>query len=147
MSKWQAAADTLLRESGASVTKYRRSMSGVAFTGPLTERGSKVEIEAPEPKGPISFAIFAHEIGHQVLHRDNGRTPRWKEEVEAWEFALKAVQRFDLPGYERVEARAARSIAYAFRKARRRGVEVDTIKNAYPVWWKRALETDWLWLI
>jgi hypothetical protein len=64
------------------------------------------------------------------------------EEVEAWEFALRAVQSFDLPGYERVERRARDGIQYAFWKAYRRGVRPAVFVERYPTWvddWMEAM--------
>jgi hypothetical protein len=131
-NKYEAAARVLLCETGVVVGKVRTSSSGVAM-----HDGT---IEAPRPRGPISFGIFAHEVGHVVLHKDNGRYPRWREEVEAWEYALNQVERFGLNGYDRVYTRATRSIGRAFRKAMRAGVAPTTIQDSLPTWWK---DTGW----
>lgn len=128
-NKWQEAADVLLERHGVVVSRWRKTMSGVSY-------GDSNEIETPRPRSSISFAILAHEVGHQVLHKGKPRGPRYQEEVEAWEFALKAIQEFDLPGYERVERKARRMIGYSFQKAMRRGVHPRTIAEQYPTWWR-----------
>jgi hypothetical protein len=114
------------------VRRWRNNNSGVAFTG-----ADDWGIEIPVPKGPVSFCIAAHEIGHQTRHRRNGKTPRWVEEVEAWEYALEMLERFELPGYKRALKAATRQIDYAFGKALRRGVSMEAISSRFPEWVER----------
>ena len=130
---YREAGDVLLRESGCTVRKWRTSNTGRAGTS-----SRDWWIEAPEPRGPISFGVFAHEIGHQMLHRQNGRTPRWLEEVEAWEYALAQFERFGLAGIERSRRDAADSLVYAAHKANRRATPetAQAILDRYP---------DWVW--
>lgn len=111
---YEAAANVLLAESGCTVRKWRASSTGTAYT-----RSADWGIEAPEPRGPISFAVFAHEVGHQLKHRGNS-APRWLEELEAWEYALEQFERFGLDGREKVLRKAARCLAYAAHKTNRR---------------------------
>lgn len=111
---YQDAADTLLRETGCTVRKWRKNNTGTAYT-----KSEDWGIEAPMPRGPISFATFAHEVGHQDLHRFNS-APRWLEEVEAWEYALAQFERFGLDGIDKARADAARSIVWACVKASKR---------------------------
>lgn len=93
--------------------KYRAGNSGTAYT-----KSDDWGIEAPHPRGSISFAVFAHEVGHQLLHRSDSK-PRWLEEIEAWEFAFSCFERFELRGVERARERAAKSLVYAAVKALR----------------------------
>lgn len=127
---YREAGDALLRESGCTVRKWRKSNSGRAGT-----RSRDWWIEAPEPRGPISFGVFAHEIGHQMLHRNKSR-PRWLEEVEAWEYALAQFERFELAGVEKSRADAAGHLAYAAHKANRRATPetAHAILARYPLW-------------
>jgi hypothetical protein len=104
--------------------------------------GDTREIESPRPKTARSFAIFAHEIGHQQLHRANGSYPRWKEEVEAWEFALAQFKRFGLKGRNKQRAIAVKCIGYAFTKAVKRGANAKTIHATYPRWSKAVQELE-----
>lgn len=111
-----SAAATLLRESGCTVTVWRTTSSGVADI-----RSADWLIEVPEPRGPVSYATFAHEVGHQMLHRyPRSRKRRWLEELEAWEFALDTFVRFDLPGIDAARADAARCMSWACSKGLRR---------------------------
>jgi hypothetical protein len=132
---WATAAQALLDETGVRVRKFRSNMTGISFT-------HYTEIEAPYPKTARSFAIFAHEIGHQVLHRDNSSYPRWREEVEAWDFALAQFARFGLKGIRKQQRIATRLIAYAFEKAIRRGVDPRLIHRTYPAWSNRVQKME-----
>lgn len=133
---FQEAADVLLRESGCTVRRYRERLGGVAFTD-----ADDWGIEVPHPFGPVSFAIFAHEVAHQLLHRHSGK-PRWLEEVEAWDYALDQFDRFDLPGRDQAERRACRSVSYAFRKALRRGASIHDMFRLAPIWAEEARDAE-----
>lgn len=136
-NRYRETADVLLRESGVTVRKWRTSNTGAAAT-----RSALWEIEAPEPRGPVSFGVFAHEVAHQLLHR-TGSKQRWMQEVEAEDWALEQFDRFELPGRERYEQHAAEHLAYAFAKAIRRSKRlVAEIVRTYPEWWLRAEQAD-----
>lgn len=128
---YEDAAAVLLRESGCTVRKYRTSNTGAAYTN-----DKDWGIAAPRPRGPISFGVFAHEVGHQMLHRGNGSYPRWLEEMEAWEFALAQFDRFKLAGKEKSRLDAAESLVYAAHKANRRATPetAQAILDRYPAW-------------
>jgi hypothetical protein len=129
---YERAAAVLLRESGCTVRGYRSRNTGRAFT-----RADDWGIEVPRPRGPVSFAVFAHEVGHQLLHRGNGKTGRWLEEVEAWEYALAQFDRFALPGVERARVDAAVSLRYAAAKSLRGRLSSATaraILDRMPEW-------------
>jgi hypothetical protein len=136
---WRSAAQTLLDEANVTWSPSKSSNSGVAKTD-----GSR-RIIAPAPKGRVSFAVFAHEVAHVVLHERNGKVPRWQEEVEAIEFALDAFTRFELPGKGKQRKADVSPVAYAFHKAIRRGADPEAIRKAYPGWWKRVVQDppDW----
>jgi hypothetical protein len=126
-----SAADTLLRETGCVVRKWRTNNTGRAFTS-----DPDWSIEVPHPRGPVSFAVFAHEVGHQSLHRDSWR-PRWLEELEAWEFAYAQFKQFDLPGVERSQREVAQRLRYLARKLVIRKVSARTAREVldrYPTW-------------
>ena len=133
MTKWQLAVDQLIKESGVTVRRWRNSNSGVAYC-----QSADWGIEIPVPKGPVTFCVGAHEIGHQLKHRKNGKTPRWVEEVEAWEYALAQLDRFELPDKaERAMKHVVGHLDYAFGKALRRGVTLETINSRFPEWIER----------
>lgn len=130
---WRTAAATLLRESGCTIGKFRKSTTGIAnLEDPLWT------IEVPEPRGPVSYATFVHEIGHQVLHRRRRVRPRWLEEQEAWSYALDSFLRFDLPGVEKATADARGAMAYSFSKALRRGTAIE--EEGVASWAREALD-------
>lgn len=128
--RFLAAADVLVRESGVTVRKHRSSTSGVAYT-----RADDWGIAAPEPVGPVSFGVFAHEVGHQMLHRGNS-LPRWLEEIEAWEFALAQFERFELPGVARSRSDAAKHLRHVAGRAGRRckPETARALMARYPAW-------------
>lgn len=127
-----SAAGVLLKESGCTVRKWRRNNTGVSYY-----READWGIECPEPRGPISFGVLAHEIGHQMLHREV-RNQRWVEEMEAWEYALAQFERFGLPGADAVRLDAAKCLVYAAAKAERRSkqprVLMRRIRERFPAW-------------
>lgn len=128
MNVYETAFTQLLKESGCTVRRYRTHLSGIAFT-----RADDWGIEVPMPTTPLRFGIAAHEVGHQMLHRFNS-IPRWQEEWEAWDFALKQFDRFGLAGAEKCLPRVGRNLRYAARKAERRGVLPQRIEAVYPAW-------------
>ncbi len=109
--------------------RWRKSTSGCAYRDlPL--------IEGPEPRGAVSFAVLAHEVGHKALHA-KGSKPRWHEEVEAWEFALGQFGRFGLGSPSAgVLRRARRGVAHSFNMALRRGADPARIAATAPRWWE-----------
>lgn len=116
---WHTAAQLLLDESGCIVSKWRVPSTGCAYT-----TSPDWLIEAPQPTSALRFAVLAHEVGHQWLHRSRGT--RWIEETEAWAYALLQFHRLGLELPDDVLERANRSVSYALRKAIRRGAEIET---------------------
>jgi hypothetical protein len=127
---YQAAADVLLAETGCTVRKWRQNMAGRAFT-----RADDWGIEVPEPRGAISFGVFAHEVGHQLLHRHNS-APRWLEELQAWEYALAQFDRFELAGKHKAREDAAKSLVWAAAKTEKRcsPETAQKLLDHYPEW-------------
>jgi hypothetical protein len=96
-------------------------MSGVAWELRYRDGSVKRLIEAPRPRGPVSAAIFLHEIGHHAIGF-NRYKPRCQEEYHAWAFALREMERTGLSVTEAVHTRVRNSLKYAVAKARRRGI-------------------------
>lgn len=117
---WKSAAAVLLAETGCTVRRWRSARTGTAWT-----KSDDWGIEVPSPSTPVRFAVFAHEVGHQLLHRGNS-LPRWEEEFQAWEYALDQFARFELPGQSDAAKFALRCCAYATAKALRRARRDDT---------------------
>ena len=135
----QERYDTVMREMLAKydvrVRRWRKSMSGIAWQ--LEYRGGRIErlIESPEPKSPLSMAIFLHEIGHHAIGLAQHK-PRCLEEYLAWKFSLEHMEMMGLPVTDRVKTRVHRSLRYAVAKARRRGLRVlppELVPYADPV--------------
>jgi hypothetical protein len=120
--KYEAMTRDMLAQYNVRVRKWRTSMSGIAWY--VTYRDGHVQklIEAPKPKGPMSAAIFLHEIGHHAIGF-NVYKPRCLEEYHAWQFALREMERLGLNITEGVQRRVYRSLRYAVAKAQRRGIK------------------------
>ncbi|GJQ30238.1 MAG: hypothetical protein HBSAPP03_21220 [Phycisphaerae bacterium] len=120
--RYEAVARELLATHGIRVRKWRRSSSGVAVV--LTYRDGSVRkyIECPRPRGPMSMAIFLHEVGHHVIGVGTV-SPRCLEELRAWQFAIAEMERRGLNITQAVRRRMDRSLRYAVGKAARRGIQ------------------------
>jgi len=121
-AKYAAVTKAMLQEYGIRVRKWRSSMSGVAWE--VTYRDGTVSrlIEAPKPTGPMSAAVFLHEIGHHAIGF-KAFTPRCLEEYKAWEWSLNAMETHGLNVTDRVRIRMRESLEYALAKAKRRGLK------------------------
>lgn len=118
---YEDAAAALLRESGCTVRKWRKNNTGTAYT-----KARDWGIECPRPTTARRFGVLAHEVGHQLMHRQ-GQKPRWVEEVEAEVFALEQFLRFGLPGIETYQHVAVRHLRYTFAKATRRSPRLHAV--------------------
>lgn len=112
----------MLAEHSVRVRKWRSGMSGVAWQVTYADGAISRLIEAPRPRGPMSAAVFLHEIGHHAIgfHR---YSPRCLEEHMAWMFSLEMMRRYDLNITAAVHRRVRQSMRYAIAKARRRGIK------------------------
>jgi len=113
--RYAEQAMRLIRDHSVRVCHWRTSMTGIAWMG----HPDRV-IEAPHPKSPMSFAVLAHEVGHQALGKVR---PRWREEQMAWLFALDAMEANQVPVTPQVLERYSSSMRYALAKAHRRGLK------------------------
>lgn len=120
--KYDAVVRLHLEQYQVRVRKWRSGMSGIAWC--VTYRDGRIQrlIEAPRPKGPMSAAVFLHEIGHHAIGFDVYK-PRCLEEFHAWRWALEAMERHDLNITDAVRRRMHLSLWYAVQKARRRGIK------------------------
>ncbi len=112
-----------LRAHTIRVRKWRTSMSGIAWY--VTYQDGRISrlIEAPRPKGPMSAAVFLHEVGHHVIGFDVYK-PRCLEEYHAWAWAMRTMDALGLNITDGVRHRMHESLWYAVAKARRRGLKV-----------------------
>ncbi|MCB9849022.1 MAG: hypothetical protein H6814_11480 [Phycisphaeraceae bacterium] len=111
----------MLREHGIRVRKWRTSMSGCAWE--VHYESGKVSrlIEAPRPKGPMSMAVFLHEVGHHAIGL-GAYKPRCLEEYHAWAWSLTTMESLGLNVTDRVRQRMHDSLRYAVHKSRSRGI-------------------------
>lgn len=112
----------MLSVHGIRVRKWRSSMSGVAWELRYKDGSVKKLIEAPRPKGPMSAAVFLHEIGHHAIGL-GAYSPRCLEEFHAWRWSLEHMEAWGLNITDAVRRRMHLSLAYAIEKARRRGLK------------------------
>lgn len=120
--RYEAMTRAMLVAHGVRVRRWRRSMSGVAWE--VRYRDGRVQrlIESPRPKGPMSAAVFLHEIGHHAIGLGAYR-PRCLEEYHAWAWALEQMDAQGLRVTDAVRHRMHDSLHYAVRKAARRGIK------------------------
>jgi hypothetical protein len=119
--RYDALVDEMKERYGVRVRKWRRSSSGVAWIVRYDDGREARLIEAPYPRGPMSCAIFLHEIGHHAIGFETYK-PRCLEEYHAWKWALEFMRERRLNVTGAVEKRARDSVRWAIRKARRRGL-------------------------
>ena len=119
--RYECVVRLMLAAHGVKVRKWRSGMSGVAWELKYHDGSVKRLIEAPRPKGPMSIAIFLHEIGHHAIGF-NRYKPRCLEEYHAWKFALDQMEAHGLNVTNSVRRRMHASLHYAIGKARRRGL-------------------------
>jgi hypothetical protein len=110
------------RTYGVRVRKWRKSTSGVAWTIRYLDGRTVKLVESPYPRGPMSCAVFLHEIGHHAIGLGAYR-PRCLEEYHVWRWALHMMQERGFEVTQAVRDRMERSMRYAVAKARRRGMQ------------------------
>lgn len=114
--------ESLKRQHNIRVRRWRRTMTGCAWRA-FYHNGRVINwIEAPQPKSPISLAIFLHEIGHHVIGFSTYKR-RCEEEYHAWAWAITHMRQLGIEPDHRVMTRFARSMEYAVAKAVRRGIK------------------------
>lgn len=122
----QARYDAMVRDQltryAIRVRKWRTSMTGVAWIVKYHDGREARLVEAPRPKGPMSAAIFLHEIGHHAIGFHT-YSPRCLEEYHAWAWALAEMERLGLNVTDSVRGRMHDSLHYAIHKANRRGLK------------------------
>ena len=120
--RYEQITKQMLEEYGVRVRKWRTSMSGVAWQVEYKDGTINKLIEAPKPKGPMSAAIFLHEIGHHAIGFGVYR-PRCLEEYHAWRWSLEQMEALGLNVTDAVHRRMHESLHYAIYKAQRRRIK------------------------
>lgn len=104
---------------GIRVNRWRSSTSGCAWQIEYHNGSTSRLIEAPYPRGPVSAAVFLHEVGHHAIGFYRYK-PRCYEEYMAWMWALQAMRDNHITITPRVEKLVDQCLRYAVAKARRR---------------------------
>lgn len=112
---------SMLATYGIRVRKWRSTTSGVAWQVFYRDGTTSRLIESPRPRGPVSAAVFLHEVGHHAIGF-NTYKPRCLEEYHAWRFALEQMPLHQIEITPRVRKRVRDSLRYALDKAIRRGL-------------------------
>ena len=120
--RYDALVDEMKRTYEIRIRKWRSSSSGCAWVVRYDNGDERRLIEAPYPKGPMSCAIFLHEVGHHAIGFGTYR-PRCLEEYHAWQWAIQTMRAKGLNVTAAVEKRMAESLRYAVQKARKRGLK------------------------
>jgi hypothetical protein len=107
---------------GLKVRKWRSSTSGVAWETQWADGTRTRMIESPYPRGPMSCAIFLHEVGHHAIGLAAVK-PRCLEEKRAWDWSLSTMHELGFNVTDRVVARRDDALRYAVAKALRRGIK------------------------
>ena len=138
-AKYDDLVEQMKNTYGFRIRKWRSSMSGCAWE--LKDRQGMITrmVESPYPKGPMSCAIFLHEVGHHAIGFHVYK-PRCLEEYHAWEWSLNAMKANDIRVTSNVLKRREDALRYALAKALRRGLKkVPTeLMQFLPLQFKRA---------
>jgi hypothetical protein len=122
----QARYDALVRDMkkvhGVRVVRWRSSTSGCAWQVYYADGSTARLIESPYPRGPMSCAVFLHEIGHHAIGFGTYR-PRCLEEYHAWRWSFEAMILGGFNVTESVRRRRDEALHHAVRKAVRRGLK------------------------
>lgn len=119
--RYEEVTRRMLAQHGVRVRKWRTSMSGVAWQVMYRDGTIAKLIESPRPRGPMSAAVFLHEIGHHAIGFGVYR-PRCLEEYHAWKWSLEQMEANGLNVTDAVRMRMRESLEYAVAKGRRRGL-------------------------
>jgi hypothetical protein len=120
-ARYDAVVQEMLSLHEIRVRKWRNGMTGIAWYVTYKDGRSVRLIEAPRPKGPMSAAVFLHEVGHHAIGFHTYK-PRCLEEYHAWAWALRTMEEKGLNITDGVRRRMHLSLWYAVQKARRRGI-------------------------
>jgi hypothetical protein len=121
-AKYDALVELMCSTHNVRVRKWRTSMSGVAYILRKRDGATLRCVESPRPKGPMSAAVFLHEIGHHAIGLAKYK-PRCLEEYLAWKWSLDAMREHAVPITQSVDHRVKLSLWYAADKALRRGLK------------------------
>jgi len=120
--RYDALVRDMKRVHGVRVVRWRSSTSGCAWQVHYADGSTARLIESPYPRGPMSCAVFLHEIGHHAIGFGTYR-PRCLEEYHAWRWSFEAMIEQGFNVTEAVRRRRDEALHHAIRKAVRRGLK------------------------
>lgn len=120
--RYETMQREMLARYGIRVRKWRSGTSGVAWQVYYHDGSVARLLESPRPRGPVSAAVFLHEVGHHAIGFETYK-PRCLEELHAWCFSLDQMEAWGITITDSVRKRVHESLAYAVDKARRRGLK------------------------
>jgi len=122
MADFTPIVDEMKHRYDVRIKRWRSSMSGKAWRVYYHDGRAVNWIESPQPKTPISLAIFLHEVGHHVIGFQKYRR-RCEEEFHVWMWAINAMRRHGIEPDFKVQRRVELSMRYAVSKALRRVIK------------------------
>ena len=121
-ARYEELVVDMKRRYGVRVVRWRSSTSGCAWQVHYKDGSMARLIESPHPRGPMSCAVFLHEIGHHAIGFGTYR-PRCLEEYHAWRWSFETMIVLNLNLTEAVRRRRDEALHYAIQKAARRGLK------------------------
>lgn len=121
-TRYEDLVGSMKRRYALRVVRWRSSTSGCAWTVAYRDGSVARLIESPRPRGPMSCAVFLHEVGHHAIGLGTYR-PRCLEEYHAWRWSFETMLELGFNVTEAVRRRRDESLHYAIAKARRRGLK------------------------
>jgi hypothetical protein len=122
MADFKSIIRETTRHYDVRIRRWRSSMSGKAWRVYYHDGRVLNWIESPQPKTPLSLAIFLHEVGHHAIGFEKYRY-RCEEEFHVWMWAVDEMRRRGIEPNEKVHRRVEMSMRYAVGKAMRRGIK------------------------
>lgn len=110
------------RTHGVRIVRWRKHTTGCAWQVTYDDGSMAKLIESPYPRGPVSAAVFLHEVAHHAMGFFTYR-PRCYEEYMAWQWAFERMRERRIPVNEQVRKRFDEAMADAVEKAGRRGIK------------------------
>jgi hypothetical protein len=104
------------------IVRWRKSMTGCAWVVDYEDDTAVNLIESPYPRGPVSCAIFLHEIGHHAIGFYRYK-PRCYEEYMAWQWAIETMEQEGFNVTDRVRGRVRDSVQWSVDVALQRGLK------------------------
>lgn len=102
------------------VRKWNSRMSGAAYELAYPDGRIKRLIAAPRPRGPVSAAIFLHEVGHHAIGFKR-YSQRVQEEYYVWQWTFREMAARGIPLDARVQRHYRRSMFHYIQRERARG--------------------------